>query len=160
MKQFVSSNKQGDYLLVYQLTSNRQFDNYAKTLAKKYGVKLVRICTRYDNIIKPGVPVLLPSVEQWITLFWHAKYIVTDSFHGTAFSINLNKEVVALPPRQYESRLKSIMEVLQIDRYRSDYSDMDVFDTPIDYIEVNKKLNMERECTNIFLWDAIGVARE
>lgn len=159
-KQFVSSNKQGDYLLVYQLTSNRQFDNYAKTLAKKYGVKLIRICTRYDNIIKPGVPVLLPSVEQWITLFWHAKYIVTDSFHGTAFSINLNKEVVALPPRQYESRLKSIMEVLQIDRYRSDYSDMDVFDTPIDYIEVNKKLNMERECTNIFLWDAIGVARE
>lgn len=156
-KKCVAHNKYGDYLLVYQLTSNKQFDDYAKKLAKKYGVKLIRICTRYDNLTKPGIPVLLPTVEQWITLFWHAKYIVTDSFHGTAFSINLNKEVVTLPPRQYESRLRSIMEVLKIDRYRNNYEDMSIFDVPIDYTAVNSRLNEERKFTIDFLRKAIGV---
>ena len=41
-----------DYVLIYQLYSNREFDNYAAAIAERKGCKLVRFCTRYDQLFK------------------------------------------------------------------------------------------------------------
>jgi polysaccharide pyruvyl transferase WcaK-like protein len=38
----------------------------------------------------------LPSVEKWIQAFYEARFIVTDSFHGTIFSILFNKPFIAI----------------------------------------------------------------
>lgn len=66
------------------------------------------------------------------------------------------KEVVSLPPRQFEERLKSILQLLGASqRFVEDYNAMDVFDAPLDYEMINKKLDYERERTFAFLRSAI-----
>ena len=36
------------------------------------------------------------SIEEWLAMFRDARYLITDSFHGTAFSIIFNKPFVAI----------------------------------------------------------------
>ncbi len=39
---------------------------------------------------------VLPSIESWLSAFRDAAFVVTDSFHGTVFSIIFNKPFVAI----------------------------------------------------------------
>lgn len=39
---------------------------------------------------------ILPPVEQWLRSFLEAEFVVTDSFHGTIFSIIFNKPFIAI----------------------------------------------------------------
>ncbi len=38
----------------------------------------------------------LPSIEDWLSSIRNAEYVITDSFHGTVFSILFNRQFVAL----------------------------------------------------------------
>lgn len=40
---------------------------------------------------------ILPPVEQWLRSFVDSEFVVTDSFHGTVFSILFNKPFVVIP---------------------------------------------------------------
>ena len=44
------------------------------------------------NIVERSIP----PVEKWLRAFMDAKFVVTDSFHGMAFSINFGKPFVAI----------------------------------------------------------------
>ena len=54
-----------------------------------------------------------PSIQEWLASFAQANFVVTDSFHGTVFSIIFNKPFVVLPNKgrgvaRFESLLKDI----------------------------------------------------
>ncbi len=54
-----------------------------------------------------------PSIQEWLASFAQADFVVTDSFHGTVFSIIFNKPFVVLPNKgrgvaRFESLLKDI----------------------------------------------------
>ena len=70
----------------------KEFDRYAVELSKRTGLKLVRFCTRYDQFYRPGKSMLVPEVFDFISLIDNAKFVLTDSFHATAFSLNLHTE--------------------------------------------------------------------
>lgn len=135
-----------DYVLIYQLNSSREFDRYAEQAAERLGKKLVRICTRYDQILKNGRPVPVPTVEQWISLFFYADFVITDSFHGTVFSILFQKEFVNLYPPLFSERLDSLLSMFGIEeRHISDCSRFDILDKRIDYRRVNEILDEKRK---------------
>lgn len=48
---------------------------------------------RSDNELNDCI---LPPVEQWLRSFVDAEFVITDSFHGTVFSILLNKPFLAI----------------------------------------------------------------
>lgn len=79
-----------EYILVYNLNRSKEFDRYAVELSRRTGLKLVRFCTRYDQFYRPGKSMLVPEVFDFISLIDNAKYVLTDSFHATAFSLNLH----------------------------------------------------------------------
>lgn len=39
---------------------------------------------------------VFPPVEEWIRGFIDAEFVITDSFHGTVFSILFNKPFIAI----------------------------------------------------------------
>jgi hypothetical protein len=144
------------YILIYQLNANKEFDRYAKNLADKKGLKLIRLCTRFDQIIKTGKSVAVPTVNEWLSLFYYADHIITDSFHGTAFSINFKKNVIAIYPKNYGGRIDSILELVHMkERHLTDYSDFSIADKEIDYEKVNKILSIERKKADEFLKEAL-----
>lgn len=141
-----------DYVLVYQLNSNPKFDRYAVQAAEKLGKKLVRICTRYDQMMKSGKAVMIPNVEQWISLFYYADLVITDSFHGTVFSLIFEKPFVDIYPPRFSERVESLLSLLNLEsRHIEDYQDFSVLEQNIDYPKVNAIMENERTKSNEFV---------
>lgn len=146
------------YVLVYQLNSNSDFERYQVGFAKKHGLKLVRFCYRYDQLSKPGKHILIPDVLEFPSMIYHAEYVLTDSFHATAFSINLNKKFISIFPNQYGGRIQSILELTGLQsRHLSDYNDFYMNDEGIDYVPVNRILDTQRCSTVDFVKRAIEI---
>lgn len=86
------------YLLIYQLNPNPQMDIYAKKIAQKKGWDVVRIGFGTADKKKSGICIMLPSVEKFLGLFFGASCVLTDSFHATAFSLNLGIDFISVMP--------------------------------------------------------------
>ncbi|MDE6453242.1 MAG: polysaccharide pyruvyl transferase family protein [Muribaculaceae bacterium] len=85
-------------LAYYLLDHSPEKQAAVERLAAAHGLKPVSINKPVDN----GVPVLgrlralrYPSVENWLRKIDEAAMVVTDSFHGTVFSILFEKRFVA-----------------------------------------------------------------
>lgn len=146
------------YVLVYQLNTNSQFDRYAKEYARRKGLKLVRLCTRIDQCSKCGKAVIVPDVFDFVSLIYHADTVITDSFHATAFSINMNTDVISIYPNEFGGRLESILKLVGLEnRHLTSYDDFSFVDAEkIDFVPVNAILEREREIGWNFLRNAIA----
>jgi len=141
-----------DYVLVYQLNPNKEFDEYAYKFAKKKGLKLVFIGMRMKDLLKNGKVFLIPNVYQFLSLIKYASFVITDSFHGTAFSINFNKQFISIYPNEFSTRLQSILEWANLmERHLESYDNLEIADNEIDYNDINIKLQNESKKANEFL---------
>lgn len=145
-RKYASASKiHGEYILIYNLNRSKEFDKYAVKLSQKTGLPLVRLCTRYDQFYRPGKSVLVPDVFEFITLIDNARYVLTDSFHATAFSLNLNTEPLCVYPAEYSSRLESVLRMTNsLQKHVMNYDDFDVVNRKIDFVEVNRALEEQR----------------
>ena len=103
------------------------------------------------------------SPEDFLSLIKYSEMIITESFHGTAFSLIFEKQFVCINSKNLSGKLKNderITNVLNIvdleDRYISieDISDFD-FTKSIDYQIVTKKRLEQAEYCKSILFDAI-----
>lgn len=150
--------KEENYVLIYQLNTNPQFDAYASIFAKQKGLKLLRFCTRYDQIVKCGKSLLIPNVEDFVSYIAYAECVITDSFHATAFSINLNTNFISIYPNSFSSRLASILEQTGLQhRHLTSYDDFSfVENMNVNFAEANRILDAERVKAIEFLRQAIA----
>jgi exopolysaccharide biosynthesis predicted pyruvyltransferase EpsI len=79
------------------------------------------------------------SIEKWLSYFRDAEYVITDSFHGTIFSINFKRDFwVYGNPERGNARFTSILESLNLcDRL---VSTIPTNDESIDWSNVNTLL--------------------
>ncbi len=148
---------QGEYILIYSLNRNEQLDQYAVQLSKRTGCPLYRLCTRYDHMMRPGRSIVLPPVFAFITLIDHAKLVLTDSFHGTAFSMNLETPPICVNPPACGERLRAFLSLLgEEDRLLSDFRDFEIPERHVDFQRVRNALALGRERTDQFLKEIAG----
>lgn len=87
----------------------------------------------------------LQSPIDFLSLVNNADFVVTNSFHGTIFSINFNKKFIVIPPEKFHTRIQSILELLHLeDRVYLGQGNIDYFLKDFDYIKVNEMLRIER----------------
>lgn len=154
----VSGNKKikGDYILIYNLNRSKEFDQYAEELSKRTGLKLIRFCTRFDQIFRNGKSIVIPKIFDFISLVDNAKYVLTDSFHATAFSMNMNTEPICIYPNNYSGRLSDFLDLVESSqRHVKNYSDFDVVNRHVDFERVNQILNIERQKVDDFLLEIV-----
>lgn len=150
-----------DYMLIYNLNRSKAFDNYAVELAKRTELKLVRICTRYDQFYRPGKSMLVPQVFDFISLIDNARYVLTDSFHATSFSMNMGTEPICVYPKEFGTRLESfLMQIDSLQRHVIDYNDFDVINRTVNFDKVKKILDAERKNANCYIDNVISDIRE
>lgn len=79
----------GDYVLLYELMPSETLKQFALKISKENNYKVVCIT---NTIMKTsGITYLYGvSPERFLALISKAKCVCTNSFHGTAFSINFN----------------------------------------------------------------------
>lgn len=141
-----------DYILIYNLNRSKEFDNYAEELSKRTGLKIYRFCTRFDQIFRNGKSIIMPEILDFITLVDNAKIVLTDSFHATAFSINLNTEPICIYPNNYSGRLSEFLKLVNSEqRHAKDYNDFEVVNRHVNFEHVNAILEEERRKVDDFL---------
>ena len=117
----------------------------------------------FSNVVESNVSeCIYPSVSRWVAGFRDAQFVVTDSFHGTVFSIIFNKPFVAiLNSKRGSSRFISLLSVLGLEnRLISTTNDLlEEHLKPIDYTEVNKILNDWRYLSISFMERHLKEAR-
>lgn len=151
-KQECKMRQKSKYILIYNLFRRKDFDEYARELSKKTGLKLVRICFRYDQIFRVGKSVLLPTVQKFLALIDNAEYILTDSFHGTAFAFLFNTNPICYLPPVFSTRIVDFLKRMEAeDRITRSQDDFSMLDKTIDFDNVNRKLQDARNQKDIFL---------
>ena len=135
-----------DYILIFNVEKPIKDIEFAKKYANKYNLKIVYI---NDRTVKKDASITYieaPTPEQFLSLFKNASLIVTNSFHGTVFSIIFKKNfyVELDNQKQYNVRVKGLLEELKI--YNRTIDDCSK-NNNIDWDSVDEIINMKREDT-------------
>lgn len=150
----------GKYILIYNLQRSREFDAYAGRISRETGYPLYRFCTRYDQIVRNGKSLLLPDILDFITLIDNASLVITDSFHATAFSMNLHTEPICIYPREYEGRISEfLMLVGEEGRHIRGYDNVDILNQHVDFSRVDSILERERKGADEILEKDFGLVK-
>lgn len=104
---------------------------------------------------------VMPSLESWLKGFADADFVITDSFHGTIFSIIFGKPFVSLMnPSRGISRFRSIADELGVNNRLLAGLDKraleDILITPVDFDKVKTNLDLSRVRSVRFMVDSIG----
>ncbi|MCI5509801.1 MAG: polysaccharide pyruvyl transferase family protein [Eubacterium sp.] len=138
--------KKEDYILIYQLRPNKEFDNFAVELSKKTGMKLIRISTMFFQKFKCGEFHYLPKPEEFLWYIKNAKCLLTDSFHGTCFAINFETQFIEILPGRFNARNQSLLKAMGVeDRILTDYHDFSLYDKKIDWGNVDEIHTSKKE---------------
>ena len=139
------------YLLVYIVTI-KPCDyvlTLARHIAKQRNLKIVRICRdAYPEHSGSDVEeILTAGPSDFVGLFSKAEFVVTNSFHGTVFSINFSKPFYSVIKSHHStnSRLTSILKKLGLeDRIVPVGSQLPMI-SDIDFSDPSAKLEAERK---------------
>lgn len=144
---YADMNIKGKYVLVYQLHNDPKLGIYAQKTAKEKGLPLIRISASLHQISRRGKFIWCPDISKFLGYIKNAEYLVTDSFHGTAFAINFNTQFIeVLPNNKTGTRNISILKLTELeDRIVTDFDDFSCINRQIDFQRVNRIIETERE---------------
>ena len=145
-----------NYLFYYRLMASPASDQAARDLANEKGLKLVVMT---EGLLRFRADAVLRDVgpEEFLHLLAHADFVVTDSFHGVAFSIILEKQFVFSDVSSgTNERGLNLLEKAGIceTAYAKTYSAAN----KIDYETVRKKIDIFKNTSKTYLESAVAKA--
>lgn len=140
------SNADTPYLLLYALSEDKNMLKFAKKIAKRKKLEVIYI---NDRLFRPKGMLSLRNVspEQWLRLFANANSIVTNSFHGIAFSINFEKEFYPFylnKNTRVNSRIRDLLDLLNLQSLVINDNNDTLMNENIDYSEAREILKNEK----------------
>lgn len=150
------------YVLIYSMSRSRNVFRIAHEIAKRLKVnKIVNIKLNFNPEKYKNIENLyMVTPPQWLELFANAEYIVTDSFHGTAFSVNFNKPFTTIqnPMSDLNSRVDTLLTKLSLkDRLFVDNDDSKFNHTlVVDYTNINNEVKKWRKSSLDFIRNALN----
>lgn len=145
----IIDSKKEKYVLLYLLSMSSFSIELAKQIArdKGYSIKIVStaaISLNKDNEIEyyNGV-----SPRIFVELFASASFVITNSFHGTAFAINFNIPFYSTTrkSKRYNSRFINLLsKTYLIDRLIYEEDSIDIISTEVIFDKCNYALETER----------------
>lgn len=147
------------YILCYILGEKKSISVFAEKLGKEKGLKVYYIVTRPLYLQKTNR--IFATPESFLSLIREADTVITDSFHGTIFSINFGTQFYSFTKRESKEDVDNdrIMEMLRTfnleDRFRAD-GDMS-FEQDVDYSKIHLLLNRYRQQSMDYLTRTLNV---
>lgn len=155
-QQLIEDDKIGEvptkpFLLLYVIDTALEKTEIARKMAAEKGLEVYQIkpLDFKDVGSRHVLDCIYPHVSTWLYAFSHASYIVTDSFHGTVFSIIFEKSFLTFGnAKRGLDRMATLLEMCNLKErlYGESFIDKD-----IDYVAVIEKMRIEREKSRRFL---------
>jgi exopolysaccharide biosynthesis predicted pyruvyltransferase EpsI len=148
-------------LKVYVLDKTPEKDNLVKLLEEKLQLKAFEVLPakrlNEEKVTNSNInDFVFPNPAAWLRGFQDAKFVVTDSFHGTVFSILHNIPFIAIGNvARGLSRFQSLLKMFGLeDRLVTDINSVNIDNfakKEIDWERVNEVLEKERKKAVDFL---------
>lgn len=141
----------GRYVLSYILNESSEKKQFIQGMLSNTGLNNINISI--NNTLQYSIP-------EWLGLFKNAERVVTDSFHGTVFSILYKKDFYVLANKKRgTSRLKSLLNSLGLsERYLEGCKGNETKQTlnPINWYSVLQKLELYKRESWSFLENSLN----
>lgn len=148
----VSIPKEKNYLLLYMLTRDEDAVTYARNLAQTMDLSLIEIVSTHESLFGKHLKQAL-SPNSFLGYIKEASFVVTTSFHGTAFSVLFNKQFSTITKGvEIGARAYDLLKSLGLESRIVDLSCYDSVDLSyINYDVVNHRLEELRKQSKDFL---------
>lgn len=150
----ISSNmnhlKKEDFLIVYALRPDKKFMKIVDHISKKYNLKVVSIDQEPFANYKTDFHCKNAGPEDFLYYFLNASFVITNSFHGTAFSINFHKNFVTITPEHGAERVENLLKRFDLsNRMIENENDLKNLNLEINFNTINTQLeNIRTETFN------------
>ena len=155
------------YILCYVMPGDSILENkivsIANKIKEKTGFEIIFIGRKeYCRFKNDGKDIIGASPEDFLSLIKYAEVVVTNSFHGTAFSILFSKCFYALTNpnktgnKQLGSRINDLLEILNLKSHLVDIYCEKEYDITVDYTASAPVLEKCIKHSEKFLFDALN----
>ena len=151
------------YLLCYFLENKEWYFSYAKKISKKLHLEIVLLPNKWDYISSEYILQTGAGPKEFVSLIQHADYVLTDSYHGSIFSLIFQRDFQYLlrfnndDPASQNIRIQSLFDFLDLnDRIVS----VDLKNLPVMRIEnygvITSKIEEMRVSSQRYLENCLG----
>lgn len=102
------------YILVYSVPRIKAISAITQLMAKLLNLKVLVIDQMLRPITKCDAHIKDAGPREFVELFSKAEYVITDSFHGTCFSIIFGKPFISICNPTNSNRIVSLLESLDL----------------------------------------------
>ena len=134
----VKDKKALKYVLIYALFEDKDLYEIAGRVARKYGMRIVAITKVLRPLCKVDRVIRNAGPREFIELIANAAYVVTNSFHGTAFSLIFEKQFMILLPPTAPDRIIDLLNTIGL---REQIYMGSINDGDIDYTQIKDRIN-------------------
>ena len=152
-------NESGKFILCFTLSNNNLIE-YAYQLSQEAQLPLVIISTYNIYKIKGAITILNAGPSELISYIYKAEMVLTDSFHGTALSIQLAKNFFSYKQKNKNNvpdisdRVQTIINLFNLNKhiitdYQKSYETLSRIQ--YDRYKLDKQIEVEREKSQNYL---------
>lgn len=158
--------REGEFIFFFWLEQNSdpfQAFELVNNLARKYKLPIVHSFLKWPSnmLYSDGGTMMNEGVENFLWYMKHAKFVVTNSFHGTIFSIIFKKPFYTFVAESIRSRIDTLVGKLGIgDRVVEKYLSPKDYSEQIDYEKIYKNIVRERAIAHEYLKGALDIDDE
>ena len=145
-----------EYLVIYfhrNLTVEQE--NFIKSIAKLKDLIIISVW-KYSSIASKNFLSLAP--QEWLTYINNASYVVTDTYHGTIFSIKSKKLFTVFSREDKINKINDLLDNLGLESrllVRVDSDSVDIQSQNINYAVVDEKLEKEILISKTYLFETL-----
>ena len=162
----ICSNKfeQKKYIFLYVVGRAKNYQkviSYATKKAKEEGFQLYYLIDGDKAFFHiEGKNIFGCKPEDFLSLIKSAQYVISNSFHATAFSILFEKQFITFLKDNSGSRMVNLLKDFNLSsRIFNDTDKQDVLKNKIDYTQLSQQLWDYRQKSEIFLSQALGLLK-
>jgi len=138
-----------NFLFAYVLDHNKNITDFIYSKAKGLGLKVV-LLSAGTNARKKD------TVESWLSNFRDASYIITDSFHGTIFSLLFQKKFITIRNiSRGNARFDSLISAFNIHNRFVDINSLEFNNEEIDWDFIDNRLDYFRKISMKYLHNSL-----
>jgi exopolysaccharide biosynthesis predicted pyruvyltransferase EpsI len=139
---------QAKYILLYSRRYNKEMDEFADRLAEKYGYQIVETSLRMTNSYKHKM-FYEAGVEDFLSLTKYAEIVITNSYHGAIFAIQMQRPFYVFCREQANTKIPQMLNWLGLSGRL--YSSSTEMSDEVNYRSANEKLKKLRSSSLRFL---------
>lgn len=151
------------YVFCYFFGERAYYSRIKQQVRELTGLQLVSIPYVARELAEPDVKIFDAGPAEFISLIKHAKLVLTDSFHATAFSVNFGTPFLSLArfakndAKGMNSRLHTILGAMELTDRLIDENDTITADMlyAVDFEKVHERLDRLRKEDGSFLQAAL-----